>query len=403
MLPGRYTPQMQETIVRLGSKMSFAEAAQEVWYSRRTQVPVTTARRLTYRVGTAVEALSRQKVAELEREAPTADAAPERLVISADGTSIRLTDGQFREVKSVAVGQFETVWRAKKGEPEVKSRDISYFSRSYRVREFEQYALEEMHRRGLENARTVVAVNDGAEWIQSFVDYHCPQAVRIIDFAHTLGYLSDAAKAIWGEGTEACQAWFKSAAHRLKQKPPQQTVANLRLLGQKAKNEEQEAEVDKALFYIQNRLEMMDYPHFQMRGYPIGSGSVESGHKVVTHRRLKGAGMRWAERHVDPLLALRDLLCNDRWEEGWQEMVSHQQEQCWRARLQKAHEKRPSPSAPITFASLEAAGLLPDEVPSDQTPASDEPTTGPSKPWRPADDHPWRNDKWPTREAWRWN
>jgi hypothetical protein len=43
----------------------------------------------------------------------------------------------------------------------------------------------------LEKAATVVAVNDGAGWIQSFIDYHCPQAVRIIDFAHALGYIAD--------------------------------------------------------------------------------------------------------------------------------------------------------------------------------------------------------------------
>jgi hypothetical protein len=62
---------------------------------------------------------------------------------------------------------------------------------------------------------------------------------------------------------------------------------------------------------------MLDYPHFRRCGYPIGSGSVESGHKRVVQRRLKGAGMRWAEHHLDPMLALRDLVCNDRWDAGW--------------------------------------------------------------------------------------
>jgi hypothetical protein len=43
---------------------------------------------------------------------------------------------------------------------------------------FETLALTEMHRRGVENARAVAAVMDGAEWLQTFTDYHCPQAVR---------------------------------------------------------------------------------------------------------------------------------------------------------------------------------------------------------------------------------
>ena len=61
---------------------------------------------------------------------------------------------------------------------------MSYFSRSYRTREFEQYALTECHRRGLGNAQRVVTVNDGSEWIESFTDYHLPGAVRILDFCH---------------------------------------------------------------------------------------------------------------------------------------------------------------------------------------------------------------------------
>jgi hypothetical protein len=68
-----------------------------------------------------------------------------------------LTNGQWREVKTMVVGEFESVWHGKKGELEVKTRDISYFSRSYRVREFERYALAELHRRGVDNAERVVA------------------------------------------------------------------------------------------------------------------------------------------------------------------------------------------------------------------------------------------------------
>ena len=27
--------------------------------------------------------------------------------------------------------------------------------------------------------------------------------------------------------------------------------------------------------------------------------------------------MHWARSHVDPMLALRNIVCNDRWEEAW--------------------------------------------------------------------------------------
>lgn len=42
--------------------------------------------------------------------------------------------------------------------------------------------------------------------------------------------------------------------------------------------------IERALFYLQTRLTMIDYAHFRHCGYPIGSGAVESGHKVVATR-----------------------------------------------------------------------------------------------------------------------
>jgi len=78
--------------------------------------------------------------------------------------------------------------------------------------------------------------------------------------------------------------------------------------------------------YLCTRREQMDYPMFQQAGWPIGSGMVESGHKVVMQARLKGAGMHWKPATVNPMLALRLALCNDRWQENWQVQWKTQQQ-----------------------------------------------------------------------------
>jgi hypothetical protein len=319
------------------------------------------------------------------------------VTVSVDGAFIHLTNGDWREVKSVAIGEFERVGEKTSWEWQVKTNNISYFSRSYRAREFEYYALGELHQRGVFNAETVVSVNEGAAVNQSFLDYHLPQAVRIIDFRHTTGYLAEAGKAIWGEQSEPCKEWLDQACHNLKHRPPRETVANLRLLLPKAKTAEEEAKVDTAIFYIQSRLPMMDYPHFRKRGFPIGSGNVESGHTVVVQRRMKGAGMRWAEGNIDPMLALRSAVCNQRWEAVWEQAVLFRQEQQVLKQLARVAARKRPPSAPITFAALQAADLLPED---EQPPTSNASSAGP---WRPPEHHPWRNDKWPTKEAWRWN
>jgi hypothetical protein len=396
LLVGRYTPRLQETIARWGSDKTFGKTVKEVARCFHTAVSEATCRRVTYRSGEAAEELVCLAVEELEEKAPDPKAVPETMLISADGSFIRLTTGEWREVKSVAIGEFGPVVPDRANKQIVKTTDISYFTRSYGARDFERYALAELHRRGLERAKTVVAVNDGAAWIQSFIDYHCPQAVRIIDFAHALGYVADAGKAIWGEESDNFRGWFEHMSHQLKHKSPQRTLADLRLLQPKAKSMEQEAALDCATHYLRKRREMIDYPYFQNRGYPIGSGSVESGHKLVVQARMKGAGMRWAAHHVDPMLALRDLHGSDRWEEGWSQIVAHQQRQRRLKRTSAQQAAKVTSTEPLTFAKLKAAGLLPED--RTETENSENKSQ-----YRPGDDHPWRNNQWPTKESWRWN
>ena len=230
----------------------------------------------------------------------------------------------------------------------VQTQALSTFSRTYGVREFEQQALAELTRRGLGRARQVVAVNDGASWIQSFVDYHAPDAIRILDFAHAAGYIAKLGKAILGEDSPQFPRWFQQQCHQLKHRPSHHNLANLAWFGQQASTLEQQTTVASALHYLQQRQAMIDYPHFRLRGLPIGSGSVESSHKQVVQSRMKQAGMRWADHYLNGFLALRNLVVNDRWDEGWLATSTFFRRQRRPAQGQKASPVIP----PLTFADV---------------------------------------------------
>jgi hypothetical protein len=58
----------------------------------------------------------------------------------------------------------------------------------------------------------------------------------------------------------------------------------------------------------------MHYDEYLRLGYGIGSGAVESAHKLVVHPRLRQAGRRGSEAGARRLLARRLLLLNDNWE-----------------------------------------------------------------------------------------
>jgi hypothetical protein len=103
-----------------------------------------------------------------------------------------------------------------------------------RAESFGRLALVETQRRGTETARMVCAVSDGAEWLQGFVDFHRPDAARILDFPHTLGYVAQAGQAAYGEGTTAFMR-FSRQRQALQHGDPEEVLRALRQLAAAAK------------------------------------------------------------------------------------------------------------------------------------------------------------------------
>ena len=140
-----------------------------------------TVRRHTYEVGKAALAVQNTQESQPTEAEPTG-----KLVVSPDGAMVSLLKGVWAEVKTVVVGEVEP---AKSGES-VHSTKLSYFSRMLEVERFTEQATGELQRRGVDQASEVCAVMDGAEWIDGFLDWQCPDAVRILDFAHAAEYVS---------------------------------------------------------------------------------------------------------------------------------------------------------------------------------------------------------------------
>jgi hypothetical protein len=332
------------------------------------------------RHGRVASELLREEAARIEKEAPPATAQPEQLLMSADGAFIHLTNGEWREVKTVAFGEFQSRWKQKQNKLETRTNNTTYFSRLEKAEDFGHSALYEWQQRGGANAKRVVAVNDGAFWIQNFIDYHAPKAIRIIDFAHAQSYLATIGKAVYGSESDEFKRWFRQNSHRLKTQPPQRLLADLYLLQTQHQEHPQAGEIEQAIRYLDSRRKMIDYAHFRRLNLPIGSGMVESGHKVVVQRRMKQAGMRWAERNVNPMLALRMALCNHRWSSSWMAIHAKARQTKRQARLQLAPlPKVPIPALPqtVTEADCHRLAILAKKIDS-----------------KAKSKRPWKNNKW---------
>jgi hypothetical protein len=308
------TPRLHERLVRLGTWLPFRPAARMLAYFAGATVSEATARRQTEGAGAAYVALQEAEVERLERDCPDPPAGPAVQQVTVDGAMVPLLHADWGEVKTLTIG---TVVPGRDGQP--KATDLSSFSRRADHQTFARSALVETQARGTETAAVVVGVCDGADWCQGFLDLHRPDAVRILDFPHAVGYLATAAKTAFGAETAAAQTWLAAQAHELKQGDPVLVLGAIEGLPVAAAPDPVAAAAAQgtAAEYLGTRLDQIRYADFQAAGYPIGSGAGESANKVVVEGRLKGAGMRWAPDHVDPMVALRTIEYSDRWDAVW--------------------------------------------------------------------------------------
>ncbi len=315
-MSGGLTPRGEETLVRLASWMPFAQAQELLEDLVGIQVSKATARRATLATGEAQLSVCEGEVERLKQEVPQAPGGADKQLLSADGAMVHLVGGEWAEVKTLVMGE---VTRTKRGE--VCTQQISSFSRLADAEHFAEAALVETHRRGLERAAEVCAVQDGAEWLQGLVDHHRADALRILDFAHAASAVSDIGEAVRGAGGRLPTSWLEGVLHRLKHQGPARVLTHLaRVVARYPSEASQEK-----LPYLQKRETHLQYPTYQEAGWPIGSGSVESANKGVVEARLKGAGMRWGRQNVNPMLVLRNAVCNRQWNETWATSVAHRQ------------------------------------------------------------------------------
>ena len=392
-MPGSLTPSLREDVVRLSTWMPFGRAVKELHYFRGTDVSKSTVVRLTEGAGAAYVAVQQEEVARIEEELPLPTANPAKLFFSVDGAMVPLVGGIWAEVKTMVIGDIRPP-RMVNGEEVIGTTNHTYFSRMIDSETFTRLALVETQRRGVENADGVAAVTDGAEWIQKFIDHHCDDAVRILDFPHAAEYVNQIGKTVWGEDEEAKEEWLSEQLHRLKHQGAEPVVTVLR--GEIDKHP-QNSDLAGALAYLKKREEHMQYHTFHAEGWPIGDGAVESANKLVVEARLKGSGMHWAPTNVNSMLALRNIAANDRWDEAWPQITRSLRQQARANRAQRRRQRRDDfastsvlpLASPIDIDSVPPASPLP--IPAPQPTTSPEtPNPATRQPWKPAPDHPWR-------------
>jgi len=247
--------------------------------------------------------------------------------VSTDGAMVLIREEGWKEVKVVAVsevGVHEAGERARDAarpsrrddDPLVALSRHSYQAGLWDADTFAPYQYAEGLRRGLDHCAHVTSTNDGAPWIERVTRLNFPEVPQIIDWSHAAQHVWTVANAVQGEQTPAAQHWANTQLDALWDGQVAEVVQTLDRL-----HLEQEAYpplAHQAPDYFRLRQKQMQYDQFRAKGWPIGSGVVESAANTVVHHRLKRPGRGWKREYAQAMLAALCELHSHRFERTWQ-------------------------------------------------------------------------------------
>ena len=246
---------------------------------------------------------------------PEASAAPARLYLGIDAAKAH-TGGSWHDVKCAVLYEGKPPAVGKPLAATTGSWDRAgpkrYLARQEPAVAFGQRVYVAAVAAGLETAREVVVLGDGAEWIWNLAAEHFHGATQILDFYHAAEHIWQLVPVLYGEGSLQGKRWAAERCRQLKEQGPKGLLRSL--ARQKPTTAAGREAVRVALGYFRSHRQRMDYPGFRARGLMIGSGPVEAACKVVVGQRLKGAGMRRSEAGADAMLAARTAVLNGQYE-----------------------------------------------------------------------------------------
>lgn len=157
----------------------------------------------------------------------------------------------------------------------------------------------------------LVFVNDGANWIWNSIDESYPKATQILDFFHACEYLTDFSK-LFFKKIEERDVWVSTQKAALLKDEVEIVIQTIEAI--KPSGSLQEKGKEKILsYYTRNKLRMK-YQTFREKGMLIGSGPIESAHRVVIQKRMKQSGQRWTIKGAQEVVNLRVAHINNQWD-----------------------------------------------------------------------------------------
>ncbi len=169
-------------------------------------------------------------------------------------------------------------------------------------------------RRGLGRALELEAVGDGAAWIWNLVAGRWARATPVLDFYHGSEHLWELGRALHPKVETKVKPWVEERLHRLRHGQEQKVLKEIG--GLKAGRGGAGKIVRREQNYFASQAGRMAYESIAERGWPIGSGAVESACRQ-SQCRYKRPGQFWTAKGLRHLQALAEARAHGHWDQLW--------------------------------------------------------------------------------------
>jgi hypothetical protein len=316
------SPALEDKLAYFATVTGSYEAAAKL--SAKVGYPVadSTVQVLVQRLGSKAERQTQARMKETPAEKAPQRRASQLAVLMLDGFQVRFRGPgwgkkktqyprvEWHDLKTGVFYQHEAAVRSERGELAEKVV-VSWQGEPLEIgRRLHWEAL----RGGLGRAREVLVVADGAPWIWNVAQDRWAGAHQVLDFYHASQHLWILGEALHGPDEAARKAWVEPRLHRLrhgKEKAVLREIAALPLHRNRT-----QAVVRREQNYFATQSVRMNYDTVAKKGWPIGSGAVESACRTQQCRR-KRPGQFWTALGLRHFNALEEARDNGHWDQLW--------------------------------------------------------------------------------------
>ncbi len=329
------SPGIQRQVSRLGAKEPFREVARDLRELAGVRLSRKDAERICERIGEDIERrdkAQRDNIRWTEPPPPETPKTIENLYVEYDGSGVPMVkketkgrkgkqkDGssKTREAKLGCV--FTQTTFDEKGRPIRDPGTTTFTGAIESCDPFGERIYAEAVRRGLFEAKRVVVLSDGAEWIKNIAQTHFGHATHIIDLYHAREHLVDLCKLLFGRDPKRLSRYKDRWWDLLDDGNIEELLEQAQALLPKDPRAGKDAR--REIGYFAKNKDRMRYAQFKAQGMFVGSGVIEAGCKTVIGQRLKQSAMEWTVRGANAIIALRCATVSGRTEDYWEQRAA---------------------------------------------------------------------------------